>query len=34
MANRLKMAKVQAIIGLLEQGWSHYKIARKLGFHQ
>jgi transposase len=31
MANRLKMAKIQAIIGLLEQGWSYRRIARELG---
>jgi len=31
MANRLKMAKIQAIYGLLEQGWSYRKIARELG---
>ncbi len=31
MANRLKMAKVHAIIGLLEQGWSYRRIGRELG---
>jgi len=31
MANRLKMEKVHAIIGLLEHGWSHRSIARELG---
>ena len=31
MANRLKMAKIHAIIGLLEQGWSYRRIARELG---
>ena len=34
MANRLKMAIVQAIIGLLEQGWSQRRIARELGIHR
>lgn len=34
MANQLKMAMVQAIIGLLEQGWSHRRIARELGIHR
>jgi IS30 family transposase len=31
MANRLKMAKIHAIIGLLEQDWSYRRIARELG---
>ena len=31
MSNRLKMAKVHAIIGLLEQGWSYRRIGRELG---
>jgi len=31
MANRLKMEKAHAIIGLLEHGWSHRRIARELG---
>ncbi len=31
MANRLKMANIHAIIGLLEQGWSYRRIARDLG---
>jgi len=31
MANLLKMAKVHAIIGLLEAGWSYRRIARELG---
>jgi len=31
MANRLKMEKVQAIMGLLEHGGSHRRIARELG---
>jgi transposase len=30
MSNRLKMANVHAIIGLLEQGWSYRRIAREL----
>jgi len=34
MANQLKMAMVHAIIGLLEQGWSHRRIARELGIHR
>jgi len=34
MANQLKMAMVQAIIGLLEQGWSYRRIARELGVHR
>lgn len=31
MSNRLKMARIHAIIGLLEQGWSYRRIARELG---
>jgi len=31
MANKLNMAKIHAIIGLLEQEWSHRRIARELG---
>ena len=31
MSNRLKMANVHAIIGLLEQRWSYRRIARELG---
>jgi Homeodomain-like domain len=31
MANRLKMVNIQAVIGLLEQGWSYRRIARELG---
>jgi transposase len=31
MANILKMAKIHAIIGLLEKKWSHRRIARELG---
>ena len=31
MANRLKMAKIHAIIGLLEQNWSYRRISRELG---
>jgi transposase len=31
MANRLKMANIHAVIGLLEQGWSYRRIARELG---
>jgi transposase len=34
MANRLKMAIVHAIIGLLERGWSHRRIARELGINR
>jgi len=34
MANQLKMAMVQAIIALLEQGWSQRRIARELGIHR
>jgi transposase len=31
MSNRLKMANIHAIIGLLEQEWSYRRIARELG---
>lgn len=31
MANRLKMATIEAIRGLLEQGWSQRRVARELG---
>ncbi len=31
MANRLKMARIHAIIGLLERNWSYRRIARELG---
>ena len=42
MANQLKVAVedtefrsvVDAIIGLLEQGWSYRRIARELGVHR
>ncbi len=34
MANILRMAKVQAIIGLLEQGWSYRRISKELGVHR
>ena len=34
MANRLKMAKVNAIVELREQGWSFRRIARELGVHR
>lgn len=34
MANRLKMATVQAIIALHRQGWSNRRIARELGVHR
>jgi transposase len=34
MANQVKMAVVQAIIGLLERGWPHRRIARELGVHR
>ena len=34
MANRLKMAKIHAIVGLLEQSWSHRRIARELGVNR
>src|SRR5271157_1326599 len=31
MSNRLRMANIHAIIGLLEQDWSYRRIARELG---
>src|SRR5262245_26951777 len=31
MANRLKMAEIQAVTALLQQGWSQRRIARELG---
>src|SRR5262245_12703019 len=31
MANRLKMAEIQASTALLEQGWSQRRISRELG---
>jgi transcriptional regulator with XRE-family HTH domain len=31
MANRLKMAQIQAVTALLQQGWSQRRIARELG---
>jgi transposase len=34
MANQLKMAMMQAIITLLERGWSYRRIARELGIHR
>ena len=34
MANGLKMAVKHAVIGLLERGWSHRRIARELGIHR
>ena len=34
MANRLKMAKVNAILQLRERGWSFRRIARELGVHR
>ena len=34
MANQLKMAMVEAIIALLERGWSYRRIARELGIHR
>jgi transposase len=34
MANQLKMARIQAILGLLERGWSHRRISRELGVHR
>ena len=30
MANRVKMAKIQSIIGLLEMGWSQRRVSREL----
>ena len=34
MANQLKMAKIHAIIGLLEKDWAYRRIARELGVHR
>ena len=34
MANQLKMAMIDAIITLLERGWSYRRIARELGIHR
>src|SRR5438105_3917753 len=34
MANRLKMALVDTIQRLLQQGWSYRRIARELGIHR
>lgn len=34
MANQLKVAVVDAILGLIEQGWSYRRIARELGVHR
>lgn len=34
MANRLKMAKINAILTLHQQGWSHRRIAEQLGIHR
>src|ERR1700722_7623861 len=34
MANRLKMAKIEAILHLHEQKWSKRRIARELGVHR
>jgi transposase len=34
MANQLKMAEVQAILTLAQQGWSQRHIARQLGVHR
>ncbi|MDH5679621.1 MAG: IS21 family transposase [Nitrospinota bacterium] len=31
MSNKLKMAKIYSIIGLLDQGWSYRRIERELG---
>lgn len=31
MANRLKMAQIQAVVALLQQGWSQRRVARELG---
>jgi len=30
MANQLKMAKIEAIVGLHERGWRNRRIAREL----
>jgi transposase len=34
MANRLKMAMVDAVLRLLQQGWSYRRIGRELGIHR
>jgi len=34
MANRLKMARINAIHALLDQEWSYRRIARELGLHR
>ncbi len=34
MANRLKMADIQAILLLKRRGWSDRRIARELGVHR
>lgn len=34
MANQLRMAMVEAIIALLDRGWSYRRIARELGVHR
>ena len=34
MSNRLKVANMHAIVGLLEQAWSHRRIARELGVNR
>ena len=34
MANRLKMARINAIHTLLDRGWSYRRIARELGLHR
>ncbi len=34
MANRLRVADINAIKALLERGWAHRKIARELGLHR
>ena len=34
MANRLKMAMVDTILRLLQQGWSCRRIGRELGIHR
>ncbi len=34
MANLLKVAVVEAIIGLLDCGWSYRRISRELGVHR
>ena len=34
MVNRLKMAKINAILTLRKRGWSQQKIAEQLGIHR